>query len=365
MDPFNRRRLGGLGGFKDELGFQGVTVLLFGDKRGDHLRDDGHQEWHRHHHHAPLVAQPKLPDLRTFECQDLMSNKDIHVMQKKVLGDAVGGFNLAIVLCEEVGTRRKLIQKQFLPRDLPRIYHAETSTLKTLRHCKYTVKMVANKDSSHRRPPEAWILFEYCNLGTLDDLLRTHVTNRRHFPESFVLRVLFSLVEAISYMHNGDVKPGHTDQSRGWLLHGDIHPGNVFLRTAPEASDSLDVLLGDFGSSHHFCTWQNEPRLGRDAAQHPYYLVRDSTWNRRSDVYQIGLVMVALCRLTTKPLDEVKRGGSACGSRYSSKLNELVGDCLRSNPQNRIRVAELRETLHSRRMAGSASLAGLLLKKPS
>lgn len=72
--------------------------------------------------------------------------------------------------------------------------------------------------------------------------------------------------------------------------------------------------------------------------------------NDRSDIYQIGLVVVALCRLTTKPLVYVRPVDKwvpekLAGEDYSGTLNRLVKTCLCVQPGQRISAKELLKTL--------------------
>ncbi|CAI6341950.1 unnamed protein product [Periconia digitata] len=295
-----------------------------------------------------------------FECLDLVQNQTIQVKKLKKLNDAVGAFNAGIVLCEEVSTNRKLIQKLFQRRDLPHVYAREVSSLTKLSKCPHTITMIANKDGGGGRSSETWILFEFCDLGNLASLLERHMKHAQRFSESFVLHVLWSLVEALSWMQNGDVEVEKIDRRNGWMLHGDIHPGNIFLRTNSEDDEQADVVLADFGSSRQFGSWREEPPVGRDAAQQRFFGVPDPTWNRRADMFQVALIVVSLCRLTREPL-KATTGATVLGGRYSSKLNRLIAECLRS-PSSRPRVSNVRTTLSRENMCGDGTMANLLFK---
>lgn len=295
-----------------------------------------------------------------FECYDIIKKQTIRVSRRKHLSHVGGSFNKGIVLCEELATGRKLIQKVFLERDLPHVYKREVSALKALKRCPYIIDMVSNKNGGNCMPLQAWILFEYCDLGTLATLIERHKTCGKQIRESFVLHVLWSLVEALSFMQSGEIEVGRVDRTHEWILHGDMHPGNIFLRTSKKRSGELDIILADFGSSQHFRSWSDEPLAGRNGAQHPHYGVPDRTWNRRSDLYQVGLVVVSLCRLTMSPL-RVPHGRNALGSRYSGQLNALVGECLRTLPEQRARASQVREFLKRSGLRGDGKMEGLRL----
>jgi len=94
--------------------------------------------------------------------------------------------------------------------------------------------------------------------------------------------------------------------------------------------------------------------------QAPHFGVPERIMHSRSDLYQIGLVIVALCRLTYQPLTIVRpaQGGrprELVGEQYSRTLNRLVERCLRTRPEDRISVRELREALRREKDNGRSS----------
>ncbi|MDR1015302.1 MAG: protein kinase, partial [Coriobacteriales bacterium] len=76
-----------------------------------------------------------------------------------------------------------------------------------------------------------WELQEYCEQGTLHDVLAA-APNRRLAPES-LKGVIRELSQAIAFIHSLDV------------IHRDLKPSNVLVRTAAP----LDLVFADFGTA--------------------------------------------------------------------------------------------------------------------
>lgn len=86
----------------------------------------------------------------------------------------------------------------------------------------------------------SWILMEYCDLGTVEELLREYDASDRKLPLAFVLHVLEALTEASGAMRN----------SESTIFHGDIHIGNILLKTPTSTASHdqyPDIKLADFG----------------------------------------------------------------------------------------------------------------------
>ena len=101
----------------------------------------------------------------------------------------------------------------------------EASNLAKLKHCGI-VKVIETFEANGT----SYYAMEYCGGGSLDAL----IANRGGLPEGEALRYFGQIAEALSYMHSQR------------MLHLDLKPGNVMLRTDGEA------VLIDFGLSKQF-----------------------------------------------------------------------------------------------------------------
>ena len=101
----------------------------------------------------------------------------------------------------------------------------EASNLAKLKH-RGIVKVIETFEANGT----SYYAMEYCGGGSLDAL----IANRGGLPEGDALRYFGQIAEALSYMHSQR------------MLHLDLKPGNVMLRTDGEA------VLIDFGLSKQF-----------------------------------------------------------------------------------------------------------------
>ena len=111
----------------------------------------------------------------------------------------------------------------------------------------YLPRAPSNKSAS--------LYLEYCELGTLDDLIKKYAEHnkrypgaRAHIPEPFIWHVLESMASALQYIHHGigpDGKQVELDKVWPCIVHRDIKPDNIFLRNS-ENSYYPDIVVADF-----------------------------------------------------------------------------------------------------------------------
>jgi serine/threonine protein kinase len=249
-----------------------------------------------------------------------------------------GGFNDGIEVWQQVHSQGKLlIRKNFRRQDLPEHARREVHLLKQLSGCSYIVHMYSASVNS----VSGEIFMECCGKGTIKDLIRKHRQWGRLIPESFIWHVFYSLVEAVHYMQYG---PNGNAWRWNYVFHRDLHPGNIFV--TGNRNTGLHVVLGDFGSAVSR-DWVDGCRVNMQAVE---FGIPETHMNPYSDIYQIGLDIVAMCRLTCRPLLIVRpaRGRAPrelAGTPYSDALNRLVGRCLQTNPNGRPNIKSLRAEL--------------------
>ena len=130
------------------------------------------------------------------------------------------------------------------------------------------------------------------------------------------------------------------------MVHRDIWPANVFL-TTPDTNRYPTVVLADFGSSIS----RDDIVAGRNVSsgQQRYFAPPEQSISRyKSDIYQVALVVVAMCRQTLRPKDLDSTFGSwPAGSTYSARLNQLLASCLKTDPSRRMAAVDLNHHLSS------------------
>ncbi|KAL8751500.1 MAG: hypothetical protein Q9199_006372, partial [Rusavskia elegans] len=111
-------------------------------------------------------------------------------------------------------------------------------------------------------PRKTILIYEYCSLGDLQDLLENYFARSVNIPEGFIWHVYLAIAKALAYLHMGYIAqsspPGSsvedTDDwtlqmyNKPWtpILHRDIKPENIFFR--PSTSSPYPTpLLADFG----------------------------------------------------------------------------------------------------------------------
>jgi serine/threonine protein kinase len=127
-----------------------------------------------------------------------------------------------------------------------------------------------------KRPGEMWIVMEYCEGGSMSDLLEA---NTGHLlPEDCIRAICASIVLGLEYLH------GVAN-----VCHRDIKCGNVLL-----TSDG-HVKLADFGVSAELTNTLNKRKT---VVGSPYWMapevIRESHYDGRADVWSLGITAIEM-----------------------------------------------------------------------
>ena len=183
------------------------------------------------------------------------------------------------------------------------------------------------------------LAIEYAEHGDLGAWLG----QRGPQSERFVRRELAGFLGALDALH------------RGQALHRDLTPFNVFV------CDGERLKLGDFGIAAH----QRNPRGVTADAFNLFHVPNEIAWGKvrrwqkRDDIYQIGLIAVMLLRGdVTKPMRSKDVRGLPC----SDHLKEVIHCCLGSRGKRYEAASELIAALRQRpkepKLGRVKSLAG-------
>jgi hypothetical protein len=183
------------------------------------------------------------------------------------------------------------------------------------------------------------LAMEYAEYGDLGAWLDQHGAQ----SERFVRREIAAILGALDALH------------RGHALHRDLTPFNVFV------CEGEQLKLGDFGIATH----QLNPRGVTADAFNLFHVPNEIAWGRvrrwqkRDDIYQIGLIAVMLLRGdSTRPMRSKDVRGLPC----SDHLKEVIHRCLGSRGRRYEAASELIAALRQRpkepRLGRVNSLAG-------
>lgn len=257
-------------------------------------------------------------------------------------GDVGGENNEGIYLVWDTLTYRYCIEKILCPVHVKDgRARREINTLDHLRDHPNITHLVHAECDELCEDPYSTIYTEYCDLGTLDNLLHPAVWPGGSIPESFLWHVLRSLAEAVR----------HLQQNGNFIYHRDIHPGNIFLASQPDNRSWPRVILGDFGCS------TNDEDIEYGTADPSYVSYQDQNWappeaphfGIASDIYQVGLVLSCLMFCTREPGGVIERLLEVENDKvYSSELRDIICGCLEPDIIVRFTIGDLIESLEPR-----------------
>ncbi|KAF2730545.1 kinase-like protein [Polyplosphaeria fusca] len=260
-----------------------------------------------------------------------------------------GGMNGGINIVREETTGVEFIQKILKPRDV-KFGDAweEIAVQHQLKH-----PYVAQLRSAHTnsKAGKASAIVEFCPHGSLQDLIDKHRKARVPLGEKFIWKTFIQIAEVLRYMHCGprqDDPQFEYTVARGqeWnpVWHLDLKPDNVMLADAPSKRGRrcIEIKLIDFGLS----VSQEHIALNKFRSTHigytksflyPEYPIPGAA----ADVWQLGAIIICLCRLAACNWDECLAEESAVGEQYSDDLDIAVRACLRSKPDARVKSSNL------------------------
>lgn len=189
------------------------------------------------------------------------------------------------------------------------------------------------------------IILEFCNGGDLGQSITRMFTRKDSYHESFVWHVMVSCITAIDFLHRGPTDAaGPEDPNWNTICHLDIKPHNIFLEHVGEQYPR--VVLGDFDwaasdlavTDGQVTNVRAAISLGQNmgtSGWRPPEALAKGQWGTKTDVWQVGGVVQAMCLLRFGPLPEALGNGRPCGEKYSPELNFIVTDLMEPDPSCR------------------------------
>ncbi|KAJ5887496.1 G2-specific protein kinase nimA [Penicillium taxi] len=233
---------------------------------------------------------------------------------------------------------------------------AEFNILSSLRHA----NIVAYYHREHlKASQDLYLYMEYCGGGDLSMVIKNLKKANKFAEEEFVWRILSQLITALFRCHYGSdpadvgsnilgapVKAAGLKGKQGsvTILHRDLKPENIFL-----GCDNT-VKLGDFGLSKQM----HSHDFASTYVGTPFYMSPEicaaEKYTLRSDIWAVGCIMYELCqkeppfnaRTHIQLVQKIREGKYApLPDFYSPELKNVIGSCLRVNPDHRPDTAAL------------------------
>jgi serine/threonine protein kinase len=179
-----------------------------------------------------------------------------------------------------------------------------------------------------KKPGEMWIVMEYCEGGSMSDLLEANAGYL--LPEDCIRAVCASIVLGLEYLH------GVAN-----VCHRDIKCGNVLLTADGH------VKLADFGVSAELTNTLNKRKT---VVGSPYWMapevIRESHYDGRADVWSLGITAIEMAEgapphanlhplraifvIPTKPAPTL-----ADPDNWSPEMLDFVRCCCQKDPNQR------------------------------
>jgi serine/threonine protein kinase len=178
------------------------------------------------------------------------------------------------------------------------------------------------------------IAMEYCQGGSLNDLLLALRAEGRRLPEDEVWRIFYQLAQAIDYIH------------RDGIIHRNLNPSNIYFKE----QGRKNIKLGGFNLAKRIDTGE---LLASTVLPHTHYLspeqLDSGLCSPQTDIWALGCLIYEACMLQSpfrhpnefERAKLIKESRPKKASSYSLELNRLIFWCLEKNPEDRPALSDI------------------------
>jgi serine/threonine protein kinase len=266
----------------------------------------------------PRVKQPKVSIDRSWELElsNLLGEGSFGAVYKAVHKPT--SATVAVKVISNAGSSAS--EEEKIKGEIDILSRCDSSYI--VGYCECFIKPPTNK------PGEMWIVMEYCEGGSMSDLLEANAGYP--LPEDCIRAVCASIVLGLEYLH------GVAN-----VCHRDIKCGNVLL-----TSDG-HVKLADFGVSAELTNTINKRKT---VVGSPYWMapevIRESHYDGRADVWSLGITAIEMAEgapphanlhplraifvIPTKPAPTL-----ADPDNWSPEMLDFVRCCCQKEPSQR------------------------------
>ncbi|KAL9658815.1 hypothetical protein ABK040_005969 [Willaertia magna] len=230
-----------------------------------------------------------------FLCQSLKNKTNEYYVLKRIACSSIIQLNRALKEAQNIlrlGQHPSLIKcYEFFIFSEPTTYHQKSNDQELLLH-DINPETLGNSKENYR-----WfvcIIFEYCNCGTLYDLIQRQkvASDKCILPPKKIVKYTFQILKALQYIneeHN--------------FIHRDIKTDNIFL-TRNENTKEILIKVGDFGFAKELYDQSKAntilgtvtfiaPEM-RDSIEND----KPSSYNYKIDMWALGCMLVELSTLS-------------------------------------------------------------------
>ena len=158
----------------------------------------------------------------------------------------------------------------------------ELNIFKSLEH-----KNILRYFDTFKTKNSLYIVSEYCEAGTLNDIINTEVFYNLDINEKeiYVKKILIQLKDALKYLHDNGI------------IHRDLKPANILF--TKDTDENLVLKLADFGFARYFNTEIINVTGYQDMISticgSPLYMAPEllisSKYNLKADLWSFGVIM--------------------------------------------------------------------------
>lgn len=264
----------------------------------------------------------------------------------KAIKVSEGQFNEGVYQVQHRSTGEICIEKRLKTSEIREgRAQKEIILLRSIKHRNVSDYIHAFCTGRESHDPQASIFMDFCDLGSLNDVLENHAKHHKGIGEGFVWSAFKQLTNAIGYIQYGiedTVQGGHRDYKWRMILHRDIYPRNIMLKKRHDGSPYPRVILGDFGVSVVVESEGMAP--GHYNGRDPYWAVPEApNFGPPSDIWCLGAVIQDMVRLdgpASRYGRAIAQGRHFQGkvNIFSDQLNEALYNVMNDNWRVRSKI---------------------------